>query len=137
MSDVRVDLDSFSKALVGILDDYGEDVASEVRKAVDVTAKELVSETKRTAPKRAIGGRPAGTFANHISSKIGRNTPNAYSKIWYVRSPEYRLTHLLAHGHALRQGGRWGGDPFLANAARTHSAKFEKRVKEAIGNAGR
>ena len=86
MSGMRVDSDSFSKAVVGILDDYGENVAAEVRKAVDVTAKELVSETKRTAPRKAIGGRPAGTYANHISSKVGRDTPLVYSKVWYGAS---------------------------------------------------
>ena len=54
-----------------------------------------------------------------------------------LRAPEYRLTHLLANGHALRQGGRATGDPFLANACRIHSAKFEARVKGAIRDAGR
>jgi len=134
---MRVDPDAFSKALIGVLDGYGEDVTAEVRKTVDVTTKELVSETKRTAPRKTIGGRPAGTYANHIASKVGRDTPLVYSKIWYVRSPEYRLTHLLNSGHALRQGGRWGGTGFLTEASRTYTAKFEKRVREAIRDAGR
>ena len=137
MSGAHVDPDQFSKAIFGILDDYGEDVAREVRKAVDSTARELVRETKQTAPKKAIGGRPAGTYANHIGSKVGRDTPFAYSKIWYVRAPEYRLTHLLNNGHALRQGGRWEGTGFLTKAAKAHSAEFEAKVKEAIKRAGR
>lgn len=134
---MRIDPDQFSKAVIGVLDDYGEDVVAEVRKAVDVTARELVKETRQTAPRKTIGGRPAGTYANHISSKVGRDTPYVYSKLWYVRSPEYRLTHLLNNGHALRQGGRWEGTGFLTKASKTHSANFEKRVKEGIRNAGR
>ena len=137
MSGVRIRPDAFSKTVAGILDDYGEDVAKEVRKAVDSTARELVRETKDTAPRKAVGGRPAGTYANHISSKVGANTPFAYSKIWYVRPPEHALTHLLNNGHALRQGGRWEGTGFLTNAVQTHSEKFEQRAKEAIRNAGR
>ena len=137
MSGLRIDPDQFSRAVIGILDDYGEDVAKEVRKAVDVTTRELVKETRRTAPRKAIGGRPAGTYANHISSKAGRDTPFVYSKLWYVRSPEYRLTHLLNNGHALRQGGRWEGTGFLTEASRAHAAKFEVRVKGAIRNAGK
>ena len=137
MSGLHVEPDQFSKALIGILDDYGEDVVKEVKKAVDVTARDLVKETKQTAPRKTIGGRPAGTYANHISSKVGRDTPYAYSKIWYVKSPEYRLTHLLNNGHALRQGGRWEGTGFLTKASKTHSANFEKRVREAIKDAGR
>ena len=137
MSGLRVEPDQFSKALIGILDDYGEDVVEEVKKAVDVTARDLVKETKQTAPRKTIGGRPAGTYANHISSKVGRDTPYAYSKIWYVKSPEYRLTHLLNNGHALRQGGRWEGTGFLTKASKTHSVNFEKRLKEGIRRAGR
>ena len=137
MSGLHIDPDQFSKAVIGILDDYGDDVVAEVRKAVDSTARDLVKETKQTAPRRAINGRPAGTFANHISSKVGRNTPYVYSKIWYVRSPEHRLTHLLNNGHALRQGGRWEGTGFLTEASKTHSVAFEAKVREAIRDASR
>ena len=137
MSRLSIDPDQFSKAVISILDDYGEDVAEEVRKAVDSTTRELVRETKQTAPRKAIGGRPAGTYANHISSKVGRNTPYVYSKIWYVRSPEHRLTHLLNSGHALRQGGRWEGTGFLTEASKTHAASFEAKVRKAVRDAGR
>ena len=137
MSNSRIEPDQFSKAIAGILDDYGEDVVAEMKKAVDTTTRELVKETKQTAPKKAIQGRPAGTYANHISSRQGMNTPSVYSKIWYVRAPEYRLTHLLNNGHALRQGGYWQGTGFLTNASRAHADNFERRVKEAIRNAGR
>ena len=137
MSNQHIQPDAFSKAIIGIFDDYGEEVVAGVKKAVDVTMKEMVKETKQTAPRKTIGGRPAGTFANHISSKLGRNTNVAYSKIWYVRSPEYRLAHLLNNGHALRQGGYWGGTGFLTDASNTHALNFETRVKEAIRNAGR
>lgn len=135
MSSQRIQPDAFSKAIVGIFDEYGDQVAAKVKKAVDVTMKEMVKETKRTAPRKAIGGRPAGTFANHISSKQGRNTNVAYSKIWHVRAPEYRLAHLLNNGHALRQGGRWEGTGFLTNASKTHALNFERRIEEAIRNA--
>ena len=137
MSNQRIQPDAFSKAVIGILDSYNEEVATNIKKAVDITTRELVKETKQTAPKKAIMGRPAGTFANHISSKSGRSTNTVYSKIWYVRSPEYRLTHLLNNGHALRQGGYWGGTGFLTKAANAHSLNFQNRVEEAIRDAGR
>lgn len=137
MSDYRIQPDAFAETLIGIFDDYGEEVMAGVKKSVDKTMREMVQETKETAPKKAILGRPAGTFANHISSKVTSNERAAYAKTWYVRAPEYRLAHLLNNGHALRQGGRWGGVPFITNAVNTHSANFEKRIKEAIGDAAR
>lgn len=137
LSDRRIDPSQFAEALIGIFDEYGESVMKGTKKAVDQTMKEMVKETKDTAPKKAILGRPAGTFANHISSKKGVDSTHAYSKVWYVRSPEYRLAHLLNNGHALRQGGRWEGTNFITNASRTSAEVFERRVKEAIQNAGR
>ena len=137
MSDQRIDSSQFAEVLIGILDEYGEGVMGGTKKAVDATMKEMVKETKDTAPRKAILGRPAGTFANHISSKKGIDSAHAYSKVWYVRSPEYRLAHLLNNGHALRQGGRWEGTNFITNASRTSAEAFERRVKEAIRNASR
>ena len=137
MPDRRIQPEAFSEVVVGLLDDYGQDVVSGIKVAVDTTMRELVKETKETAPKKAIMGRPAGTFANHISSKLGSSNTTAYSKIWYVRSPEYRLAHLLNNGHALRQGGYWGGTGFLTKAANSHALKFEDRVKEAVSRASR
>ena len=137
VSNQRIQPDAFSKAVIGVLDSYSEEVAANIKKAVDATTRELVKETKQTAPKKAIMGRPAGTFAKHISSKLGRSTNTVYSKIWYVRSPEYRLAHLLNNGHALRQGGYWGGTGFLTKAANNQALSFERRVKEAIVRAGR
>ena len=56
------------------------------------------------------------------------------SYIWYVRAPAHRLTHLLVHGHATKDGGRTKGDPFLKNALDEVLPEYEQRVEEAIKN---
>lgn len=135
LSDARIQPEALTETVAGLLDEYGQDVMSGVRTAVDATMREMVQETKRTAPRRTLGGRPAGTFASHISSKVTSNGRFAYAKTWYVRSPEHGLAHLLNNGHALRQGGRWGGVPFITDAANTGADRFESRVKEAVRDA--
>ena len=52
--------------------------------------------------------------------------------IWHVKAPDHRLTHLLVHGHATRNGGRTKADPFLQNALDTVLPEYETAVKEAV-----
>ena len=52
--------------------------------------------------------------------------------IWYVKAPDHRLTHLLVHGHATRNGGRTKPDPFLHNALADVLPEYEKAVEEAV-----
>lgn len=137
VSNVRIEPEAFEKTLVAYLGQYGDAVAAEAKKVVDLTTEEFVKDTKATAPKRKVAGRPPGTYARHISSKVGANSLRAYSKVWYVRSPEHTLTHLLNFGHGLRQGGRWEGDPFLSKSWAVHSAKLMARMEEVGANAAK
>ena len=137
MSNVSIEPEAFEKTLIAYLGEYGNAVADEARKVVDQTTEEFVKDTKEKAPKRKVAGRPPGTYARHISSKVGVNSLHNYSKVWYVRSPEHTLTHLLNFGHGLRQGGRWEGDPFLTNSWAVHSAKLMARMREVGVNAAK
>lgn len=106
---------------------YHQDVLNKVNAAGEVAVKALVKKTKATAPKLT------GRFRKNIASKkeVGRRG-NRY--IWYVKAPDYRLTHLLVNGHAKAGGGRVEGDPFLQNALDEVLPEFEHAVEEAISN---
>ena len=53
---------------------------------------------------------------------------------WYVKAPDYRLTHLIVHGHATKDGGRTRGNPFLKNALDEVLPEYEREVEEVLKN---
>lgn len=104
-----------------------------VNEAIDAAGakavKELVKRTKATAP---VGVR--GTFKKNISSKQLRKDLNGSTYVWYVKAPDYRLTHLLVHGHATPTGGRTKADPFLKDAVDQVLPNYQRDVEEALRN---
>lgn len=88
--------------------------------------KGLVKKTKATAPTAS------GSFKKNIAWKELKRTYRGFSIAWYVKPPDHRITHLLVHGHATRNGGRTKADPFLKNALATVLPEYEKSVEEAL-----
>lgn len=115
------------KAIEQELTTYHRDILNKVNAAGEVAVKALVKKTKATAPKRS------GRFRRNIASKseVG---PSGSRHIWYVKAPDYRLTHLLVNGHAKAGGGRVEGDPFLKNALDEVLPEYESAVEEAVKN---
>lgn len=107
---------------------YHQDVNEAIDAACAAAAKALVKRTKATAPA------DRGDFKRSIASKLLRKDVNGSTYAWYVKAPNYRLTHLLVHGHATRNGGRTKADPFLKNALDEVLPEYQKNVEEALKN---
>ena len=127
----NVDIDRVSNAIRTQLNTYSRTITTRIGEAAELTVKEMVKRTK----KRPTTKYSRGHYARAIASQVGENSIHAQSRIWYVKSPHYRVTHLINNGHALRNGGRYSGDKHVTRAAEQAMADFETRVREVIENA--
>jgi hypothetical protein len=121
--------DALSKAIEQELTTYHSNVVERLDQVSSEAVKKLVKLTKATAP---VGAR--GSFKKNITSKLLEKSNRGSKYVWFVRPPDHRLTHLLVHGHATRDGGRTKADPFLENALAQVLPEYEQEVKEAIEN---
>lgn len=137
MANITIEPDKLASALDDILEEYRQEAFDGIRKEVKASMKTLVKRTKSEAPKRELSGRAAGTYAKNITSKITYQSPTGYQETWYVKPPEYPLTHLLDKGHALRQGGRAKGSGWLTRASAEETKVFELAVRQVIERASR
>lgn len=113
-------------AIERVLETYGEDVLERVNRLSESAVKELVKKTKATAPVSS------GDFKKNIADTRLKHGSRGDTYVWYVKAPDYRITHLIVHGHALRNGGRAKGNAFLQNALDIVLPKYEAAVEEAL-----
>lgn len=120
-------------AIAAELESYSQDVADEIKKAVDVVAKEVNQEIKARVPFTQRTGDYVRAF------RVKTAFENRYTKrnTWYVANGQYRLTHLLEHGHALRQGGRARAFPHIKYGEDLAIKRMEQLAKEAVERANR
>lgn len=121
-------LEDLGAAISEELTIYHQDVVEAIDAAGDKAVKALVKKTKATAP------RDRGDFRKSIAGTQLKKTSRGSSHVWYVKAPNHRLTHLLVHGHATKDGGRTRADPFLRNALDEVLPEYEKDVEEALQN---
>lgn len=130
MSDKLVGIDQLNDAIINSLEDYNREVVDGVKKVTKKAMNQLVKDSKATAPV----GKRSKHYKDNITSKTLSESDFGLSKLWYVRGSDYRLTHLLNNGHALRDGGRYPGTNFLGNAVDKIVPEFMKEIEEVLKN---
>lgn len=123
-------IDTLSEAINRELTIYSQEITEKIKIEAKESMKELVKKTKATAP---VGHRKKH-YRDNITSRKVREDDRGAEYQWYVKGPDYRLSHLLENGHALKDGGRFEGTHFIANASDPILAEFELKVEEAIRN---
>ena len=129
----NVEVDSMAALLAEYLSNYTQDITDNVKKAVDVVAKETNQEIKKHIKFK----QPTGKYVKAF--RIKKSYEDGYKKVntWYVGNGQYRLTHLLENGHALHQGGRTEAYPHIKYGEELAKRRMEELAKEAIKDAGR
>ena len=125
---MNIQIDELNEAIKNALDEYNESVVAELKINTNKAMKDLVDNTKATAP---VGNRHKH-YKDNISSKTISESKYGISKLWYVKGSDFRLSHLLNNGHALRNGGRYNGTNFIGKALDRIIPIYIKAVEEAI-----
>ena len=125
---MAISIGEFTQAVERELTLYAENVRDSVTKEAKECMDRLVKKTKETAP---VGHRQKH-YRDSITSKKTHEDKKGATYTWYVKGSDYRLSHLLENGHALRDGGRTEGTHFIQKASEPILAEFERKVEEAI-----
>ena len=132
MSTRKVDPDHLGEAIDEILTEYANTVTKDVKSAVEATGK-MAAETAQAYASR-IG---RGKYAKSIKAKTMSSTDFETSVTVY--STQYRIAHLLEHGHVVKVAGKVVGMtrafPHFQPAEAMAEATLPKKVEQAIKGA--
>lgn len=122
--------EQLSAAIQEELKHYTSNVIDGIKRESKSAMDTLVKQTKATAPV----GKRRKHYKDSISSKLTENTPLKAVYTWFVKGTDYRLSHLLNNGHALKNGGRYAGTQFITKAYNAVEKDYEDRVERVIQN---
>ena len=125
-----VSIDQLGEAIDKELTIYSQNVLDGINREAKNSMAQLVKTTKATAP---VGNRKKH-YRDSIKSKKVEESGRGVTYLWYVDGPDYRLSHLLENGHALRNGGRVEGTHFIQKATDPIIEQYIKAVEEVIKN---
>lgn len=123
-------IDELNDTIMGALDMYHRETTDGIKKNVKRAMKDLVKNTKATAP---VGHRDEH-YRDNIASRTDSETQFELVQQWYVKGSDYRLSHLLNNGHALRDGGRYAGTNFIGKAVDAILPFYIAQIEEVIKN---
>ena len=129
MSDL-IKVDELNAAIMESLENYNQAAIKGLKKTTTRAMKDLVANTKATAPV----GKRSKHYRDSITSRTESETQYGISKLWYVKGSDYRLSHLLNNGHALRDGGRYPGTNFIGKAVDAIIPWYVAQIAEVLKN---
>lgn len=126
---MKVTPENLEAAVVKILEDYADQVAVDVKEAVEQTGKATAQLAQAYASR--IG---RGKYAKSIKAKTTQTT--TFGTTVTIFSTQYRIAHLLEHGHVVKSHGRVVGTarafPHFAPAEQKGEELLMQKVRKAI-----
>ena len=107
------------------MDEYSRLAASEMKEAVKTAADAAKKEVEANAPVKS------GKYAKSWAVKKTKENSTALELTVHSKT-QYRLTHLLEFGHALRNGGRTEGQVHIAPAEHLAEQTLEAEIRRRL-----
>ncbi len=128
-----MDVNLLAAAIERELQSYSDIVSEKIGEAVEMVAHEVNDEIKRQMTFKQRTGKYVKAFR---IKKINTGSRQNHGHVWYVAAPHYRLTHLLEHGHALRNGGRTRAFPHIQYGEQLAERRMKELSEKAVKDAG-
>lgn len=125
---MSVDISELAEQITETLTEYTQEVSKKVKKAVDKTARQVNEEIKQhiTFKDRT------GEYRKAFRLKTVKENESGKIKVWHVKKPHYRLTHLLEKGHINKNGTRTRAFPHIKYGEEIAKKNLEQIVREEI-----
>ena len=123
----KVSISNFSQAVVDVLEDYNKEVIENTKNIIHDVSKKFKTNTKQDAPRSK-----RNKYNKYIDVKTTYESISGVTDTWYVKDPEYRLTHLIKNGHQTRNGGRTKGNDFIDKNYSKAEKELEERINKEI-----
>jgi hypothetical protein len=127
---MSTNIDGLADLITEYMSNYTLAVTDELKKDVDIVAKEVNEEIKRN-----VTFEGSGKYVKAFKIKTAFEDRFNKRNTWHVAAPHYRLTHLLENGHALRNGGRSRAFQHIKYGEDLAIRRMEELAKEAVENA--
>ena len=127
--------DKLADVISSLFKTYTDEITEGVKKSVDTVSDEV----NTTIKEHITFDQPTKDYVKAFRIKRSASE-DRYNKtnIWYVSGKQYRLTHLLEKGHALRRGGRDArAFPHIKYGEEIAQKRMVELTEEVIKNAGR
>ena len=126
-------INDFAKAVSDAMERYGSNAAEAAKTAVDKVAAGAEQEVKKHITFKQRTRKYVRAFRMTTSHEGMWDR----RKTWHVRSPHYRLTHLLENGHLSRDGTtRVKAYPHIVFGEQYVEENLERTVAEYVKKAG-
>ena len=133
-----ISFDQLDAALNDVLRQYATNAEADVDRVTKEAVATLVKLTRDSAP-RGGGGRSLrlnaygdGQARPHFFTSIASRKQPTGGYLWYVKSPNLRITHLIAKLHASRGGGSVRGNPFLVNSIAATTQEYIENIRKVL-----
>lgn len=125
-------VEEFSLAVLDAMKEFQQSVDYDITYVTQKIANEAAENVKRHIKSSGIKG--TGKYRRSIKARTIKDSPLSKKSVVYAAKPEYRLTHLLEHGHAKLNGGRTRAFAHWAPAEAKAIEDFVSELREAIEN---
>lgn len=128
----KTPIENMDKAIAGILNDYADDVNDMMGEIVPKVAKQAARALKGVSPKSKKQPKNRKHYADNwdVDQTVKSRMVNISTV--YNKSPTYRVSHLLEHGHAKRGGGRVEAITHIKPVEDQVIRSFSKEVQDGL-----